>query len=33
MGGVLVWVVWMAHLRGWRASVGGVGAALAAVVC
>ena len=24
MGGVLPWVAWVARLRGWRASVGGI---------
>ena len=33
MGGVLVWVVWVACFRGWRASVGGVGGVLAWVTC
>ena len=28
MGGMLAWIAWVACLRGWHASVGGVGAVL-----
>ena len=28
VGGVLVWVEWLACLRGWQVSVGGVGGVL-----
>ena len=30
---VLAWVAWVACLRGWRASVGGVGGVLMWVMC
>ena len=33
MGGLLAWVAWVTCLRGWRASVGGMGGVLAWVAC
>ena len=33
MSGLLAWVAWVTCLRGWHASVGGMGGVLAWVAC